>query len=759
MKRTNLVKLAEYGAAFIADWRTWYPQALLLLGLVLADVAQLRVLHLPLAVAVIAVPGYLVLRLVRFGEWNRPVLRAAVALLCGVAWLLLLGLMAVALLPLIGIDRPLSTTPLIAVYAGSLALLTLWGRRKPFDVPEPKPQPVNAISIYLYGLAILLPVASFVGASLLNNGRSNVVLIGMFGLACLAIVIAVIRSRDIAPSAFPALLFSISLGALWTYSLRSGTVFGWDIQQEFGTFLTTQAAAGWHIGAYRDAHSAMLSITTLPVTIAQLTGLSGAVIFKVVFPMLCSLLPVLLYYAYRQYAKRWVAFAAAVLTVVQTAYLQTFASSARQQLGVLFFALLMFALLYKPLAERPRQWLTVVGICGVVVSHELTAYIALLLLLAVYVGAKLLHYFVRFDADRREVMATSAFVKGWMIVTLFLAALIWYGPVTHANTAASTIFKPSAYSQGAQAVGRFLNHNVVVSLQPVLPVASEPYLNTIGDDYRMQKQFMKYYPFASNAGLESRTPPQIGHDPLLFPLSKGITAVLHYGWWIAALGGAVLLLVGVIRAFDPWRAQLALLVGVAPLVAVLDHSIAGLANWYDPVAMDEQVLLLGALPAILFLVWCCKGVAARFSKRLIAAGLVLAFLVASGLTAQLAGGTPTANLNNFGDDYQRFYASDTDVAAAQWLASSRGAGQPLFADQYADLRLKPYNNTGQNYFPDVTPESVSVGSYVYANHTNIIDDTAYAWADGQLVRYQFPRFFLAVNKDLLYSNGQAEIYR
>jgi uncharacterized membrane protein len=396
-----------------------------------------------------------------------------------------------------------------------------------------------------------------------------------------------------------------------------------------------------------------------------------------------------------------------------------------------------------------------------VVSHYSTTYTTIALLAGVFIAAKLMHFFVQFEHGVREVLRTQAFLKLWVIVTLLLASLVWYGPVTHSNHVADTITKPSQYDEAAHSVQDFLNHNVVLSPHHTQSEAQPGYLESIGGQYRSQKQYMHYYiDFgATNQGLADRQVAEIGHDPLLFPASKLGDTVLRYTWWLLAMGGAGALLWGVFRRFNQWNMELSLLVAAAPALFVLGHVVPQVAKFYNITRMNEHMLLLAALPAVAAAAWLFDRSFTALRKPVIAGALVASFLIAAGLVTQLAGGTPTANLNNYGSDYQRFYATDTDMAAARWLAAERSQGETVFADRYATLRLTSLTDVKQGFFGDVTPETISTGAYVYADHTNIVDDTAIANYNGKTILYQFPRYFLATHKDLLYSNGQAEIYK
>jgi hypothetical protein len=130
-----------------------------------------------------------------------------------------------------------------------------------------------------------------------------------------------------------------------------------------------------------------------------------------------------------------------------------------------------------------------------------------------------------------------------------------------------------------------------------------------------------------------------------------------------------------------------------------------------------------------------------------------------GLTGRLIGGSPTANIANSGDAYDRFVSSDEDIAAGRWLGDHL-VGAPIFTDKYGRLVVLAYSNTQQNsLFPDVTPGTLDARSYVLATSANI--RTGAAWgASGRVEsRYSFPLEFLDANKSVLYSTRDARVYR
>jgi hypothetical protein len=123
----------------------------------------------------------------------------------------------------------------------------------------------------------------------------------------------------------------------------------------------------------------------------------------------------------------------------------------------------------------------------------------------------------------------------------------------------------------------------------------------------------------------------------------------------------------------------------------------------------------------------------------------------------LGGGTAT-NLANSGEDFDQFYVTAPELAAAAWLGTQARPGQLVYADEYGQLPLVSVTGIGAGLLLDVTPETLSSHAWVYASRTNVVDGRAHASYDGHSVSYVFPSRFLNANYDLVYANGSSEVY-
>lgn len=744
-----------------------YPHIILaevILALGLAGVHWLHFdwLTLPTALAAIAVPGYLLIQALGVRSMlAAPLKRLAFMAVLGVLWNMAIGLITVSVLPHLGFNRPLETQSLLAVYGIGMALLSFAAlSRRQAALPVRK-YPVTNLSVFLWVLTVALPFCSVVGAGLLNRGQGNIVAIISLAVAAALLAVTAWKAHRLPASLLPAVLFSVSLTALLSYTMRSAYLFGWDIQQEYEVFQQAHAIANWTIGQTHNPYDAMLSLTVFPNVLTSISHISGLAVFKVIFPILFSFVPVLLYYLYRMWAKRWISFVAAGVFVAQFYYFQEFAALARQQLAFLFFAALLYILLQKRVRGYRRVILGLLLVMGVVVSHYSTTYMAIALLAGAFILAKLFYLLRR----RQWLPKPSRLVPLWVVIALLAGAVIWYGPATHSSAAFAQVGNAAGGDTGYASLPSRIKDAVEDkfkgSKDDTSGSDSGSYLQNIGDDYRQDRGYMSYYADASNktiSPVDARSLPD--RLPLLRPLSVLLDTFLRYMWWIAGTVGAVWFALRAWKHFNYRNSEAVALVAMALIAFVAIHVIPSIGQYYNIPRLNQQALMFTALPAVVVLVWLAQRFVPRISRAAVLLPLIAAFLIASGLLSQAVGGRPSANLNNFGVDYQHFYIHQTEVAAAKWLDQDRGTKQEvIYADRYTNLRLVVPTTINGHVMQDITPETIAKHAYIYAGETNTLDGVSMAGYKGGVVTFQFPMDFVESHKNTLYTNGAAGVYK
>ena len=230
--------------------------------------------------------------------------------------------------------------------------------------------------------------------------------------------------------------------------------------------------------------------------------------------------------------------------------------------------------------------------------------------------------------------------------------------------------------------------------------------------------------------------------------------------------GALLL---VVRRRSPWVDRLVGLLGLGvSLFLVLMRLSGTLATFYNA----ERALLQGLAVYSITFCWVFERIANRWgsknnavlgiSKNAVLWIVVLfmgAFFVnTSGLMGAVLGGGAATNLANSGEDYERFFRTTQEVAAANWLGSEVSSGQDVYADRYAQLPLEAVTSWGAATNENVTPLTIDQNAWVYASTANIVDGRARVGFGIYLVEYAFPAQFLDRNFNIVYSDGTSEVF-
>jgi len=219
---------------------------------------------------------------------------------------------------------------------------------------------------------------------------------------------------------FLVLIGSISLSLLLAGTFVSGELRGWDIHLEFSVFTRVMEESAWHPErVYGSLYSqsevlqafvydSVLSISILPVMISKVSGLDGLEIFKLVFPAVYSLTPVVLYKVYREIIAADEAFLSVFLFMSFPFFYWGMLGLARQEVAELMLILLLWVLFCTRMNKGHLLCASFL-MAGVVVSHYALAYILILVLVVPLVASRL--------SRRTHALGTSVIVLlGVMLV-------------------------------------------------------------------------------------------------------------------------------------------------------------------------------------------------------------------------------------------------------------------------------------------------------------------------------------------------------
>lgn len=379
----------------------WKSRNFLIIMLVLQFIMYgIVFLNIPIARQVIGflyltfIPGIILLRILKLGKLDMAeIILFSVGL--SIAFLMLTGLLINELCPLIGVSKPLSQVPLMVILNSLMLLLCFLSYLKDkdfsFSVAE---------NIKLHPLTILLfclPLLSVIGVLLVNTSPSaNLVLILMIIVISGLVVLITFSKKLVSPKLYPLALLMIAIALLFHTSLISNHINGFDIQYEFYIFKLTKNNSHWNpiISTYIPEYTrinAMLSVTVLPSIYSSMLNLEGTWIFKVIYPLIFSFVPLGLYKLYQPRFGRKVAFLSTFFFIAHETFFTEILGNTRQIVAELFYVLLFLVLLNnKKMNSLSKSICFIFFSFALVVSHYAISYIFMFIIFFAWLSLFLL---------------------------------------------------------------------------------------------------------------------------------------------------------------------------------------------------------------------------------------------------------------------------------------------------------------------------------------------------------------------------------
>lgn len=238
----------------------------------------------------------------------------------------------------------------------------------------------------------------------------------------MAYTIFIFIGKNNSLSTYEIALFTISLSLLLCFNLRTNYVFGNDINLELYEFNLTYESTRW---IPSTLYSSCLSITILPTMISAATGISGELLFKLMYPFILSFIPIILFSIYRKWLGNSLSFGVSMFMIASAIYLLHMPSLARQIVSLFLLVLAFYFLINYKQPSRLRNFIIIFLSFGVIVSHYSTGliYIGILFLLAFYPYMLQLVLKIR---RRPYIHRGFAMVPLYLFLVVFCLGLIWY---------------------------------------------------------------------------------------------------------------------------------------------------------------------------------------------------------------------------------------------------------------------------------------------------------------------------------------------
>jgi uncharacterized membrane protein len=246
----------------------------------------------------------------------------------------------------------------------------------------------------------------------MNTVRDNSLLLLMVVLVPISALTAVILHKKFPIDVFPVALLTIYIAILFALWLTTNYIVGYDSNLELYSFKLTDNASMWNpISIYSeiDKGTAMLSTTVLPTIYSKILNLDATWVFKIIYPLLASFVPLGLYQFYSMQTRKEVAFLGTFLFITHAL---DGLGSLKEWIASIFYILLFYIIFSDKIPSSKKKILFIIFAGALAVSHYARSYIFLFILIFMWVIPFLL---------KRSTRVTLS-----MILIFFSMSFAWY---------------------------------------------------------------------------------------------------------------------------------------------------------------------------------------------------------------------------------------------------------------------------------------------------------------------------------------------
>lgn len=582
-----------------------------------------------------------------------------------------------------------------------------------------------ALNIRAALVVLLLGAAPLVAALSSYAGSRSALLVIYLLLGVSAFVVNIMGTKDTSDFVFQLIILSVSLCLILSYVFVSVNLHGYDVFEEYFQFLRVAQTGRWSPTG-SDIFSAVLSITVLPTILSMFIRIEGLKIFEVVFPMMYSIVPVILYRIYRKFLTPSYAFLGVFLFMAYPGFFGEILSVTRQEVAELVLLGLVLALVTPEIGRSVSgKVVTILLTLGLIAAHYSIAYIFLGLLLVSFVASKF---------SRRSALS------GTSVATLLIALVLtlsWYS-YTASGSGLTALVNTLTQVSGSLSTNLFsANSRPSIVNEAVTFSGQSGYLHDANRLFQYAVQIFLLLGFVAL-------------------IRKHGKSTIEYKMLPLIAGAMIMLVSAVSLPFLAFSLNLSrfyhvALLFIAPCFCYGVNAVCSVGSSLISLSrtMRSKIRVSGGSMSIAAVILICY------------------FLFASGWVWAVSMDTPTSGIldsqrmvqshdTNLLQTYYQEFTLSTDIAAARWLHLTTPITQPLCADVDSGLHVlvaygeRPYSG---EYAVGALQYACMHRSYVYLSEYNTVSGQAIAYD------YQFA-VVSAVNTTTLnriYSDG-ASIY-
>jgi len=269
---------------------------------------------------------------------------------------------------------------------------------------------------------------SFLGIYFMNYNNNNIIIIILILLIAVYIILITYFSQKATNRLYLISIFLISLSVILLMPLRSMHIIGADTNLEYYYFMTTLRSSHWAITGFTSL-DACISISILPTIYQVLSNIKSEILFKFMFIIICSTIPLIIYIVSKKYLKNSFAFLSAFFFISQILFINA-AANTRTFMAILFVALMALVIFDDHITNMKKMILFLLFFFSCILSHYSTAYIIFAIFFISFLGMKL--FSRKFES--------KSFLTAGVLVLFFCLIYFWYSQVTQEAFDSGVIF-------------------------------------------------------------------------------------------------------------------------------------------------------------------------------------------------------------------------------------------------------------------------------------------------------------------------------
>jgi uncharacterized membrane protein len=694
------------------------------------------------------IPGIIILRILKLHKLgNVETLLYTVGL--SIATLMFTGLFMNTVYPFLGISGPISITPLIITISILVLILCVLTYVRDKDFSNPSFIDIGDILSPPALFLCLIPFLAIFGTYLVNFQHNNTLLMALIVIIAL-IAVLIGFDKFIPRNLYPLAVLIIAISLLYHRSLISMYIIGWDIHTEYYLANLVEMNAMWD-STIPSTVNAMLSITMLAPIFSDICSMSLTWVFKTIYPLLFSLVPLGLYRIFQKQTDDKIAFLSIFFFM---SMIRFYSPMPRQNIAEFYLVLLILSMIDKNMNKIKKSSLFIIFGISLAVSHYGTSYIYMFCLITAWLILLLTentemqklrnNLYSKFRGYKSEKVTgnpgslkikiedrtiSSTFVLLFITFTLtwymYVSSSLAFDAIVHiGDHIASSIFTD------------FLNPEAAQGLDIILRKAVSP-LHSVTKYLHLLTQF-----FIAIGVLTLL----LKHREMKFEKEYAAFSLVNFA---ICFGGIVVPYFA--SSLNTDRLYHITLIFLAPFCVI------GCITFFRKIGRVVGVA------------WTNKDVSSML--KVLSVFFVIFLLFNTGFVYEVAKDNPGSiswsqeSIKENGDANEKacfysLYHPEQDVFSAKWLSKRRNHEKKVYAI-YNDARVHPLESYGMIPTSETpvltnTTKKIREGSYVYLHYLNVVEGIGTDWRERSI--YNMTEIYpLIENKHKIYSNGGSEI--